>query len=66
MTKPANQAERDALAAWQKALPSTAMTILAQHGYGEMHRYAFLTAVAGVSESDAVDFRSPSYVSDSA
>ena len=60
--KPASAVERDALAAWQQALPAQSMTALASSGYDESARAEFLRNVVGVSHSDAADFSAESYV----
>jgi hypothetical protein len=60
--KPAGAIERDALGIWQQARPSTAMTMLANAGYGETRRAEFLRRVVRLPESEVTDFASPAYV----
>lgn len=61
--KPASAVERDALAKWQRALPSSAMTALANAGYDQSARAEFLRNVVKLSADDVADFSADSYVS---
>lgn len=62
--KPASAVERDALATWQRALPTTAMTTLANAGYDRQARAEFLRNVVRLSADDVTDFSADSYVSE--
>jgi hypothetical protein len=60
--KPANDTESQSITLWREARPSRAMTLLYGSGYDRDARHEFLTAVAGVSPSDATDFATDRYV----
>jgi hypothetical protein len=56
LRKPANDAERTALAHWRKALPVSAMTALFNAGYSLSERIAFQLSVAGCARDCVADY----------
>jgi hypothetical protein len=56
LVKPANEAERTALAQWRQALPVSAMVTLFKAGYTLKERVAFQVRITGCPEAYICDY----------